>query len=103
MLGVYDEFALLAEIACQSCGQRLLIGKGWRRFGVSPSDIHTQSLIEVVGAWTFGDSPRHDDGQRRCAGETMSSVELRIVEARKREDLDWVRHPELERFVGGPH
>ena len=103
MLGVYDEFALLAEIACQSCDQRFLIGEGWRRFEVSPSEIHTQSLIEVVGAWTFGDPPRHDDGQRRCAGETMSSVELSIVEAWGRDDLDWVRHPELERFVGGPH
>ena len=102
MLGVYDEYAILAEIACHSCDQRFLIGEGWRRFEVSPTEIHTHSLIEMAGAWTFGDPPRHEDGQRRCAGETMSSVEMRIVEAWERDDLDWVRHPELERFVGGP-
>ena len=73
MLGVYDEFALLAEITCQSCDQQFLIGEGWRRFEVSPSEIHTHSLIEVTDSWAFGDPPRHD-GQRRYARNDASGL-----------------------------
>lgn len=101
MLGVYDQFALLAEMACQSCDQRFLIGEGWTRFEVTASEVQTHTLIELVAAWSFGDPPRHDDGQRRCAGAAMCSVQLRVVEAWEREDLEWVRRPELAR-LGAP-
>lgn len=86
MLGVYDQFAILAEIACQSCPALLLVGKG-------STCLETQALPELVAGFIYGDPPRHN-----CpgAGETMSSEEVRVVEAWEKERFEWVRRPEME-------
>lgn len=97
MLGVYDRFAVLAEIECQSCGERFAIGEGRPKHVIhmvrGEPEIIEQDLEKMARSFVYGDPPRHD-----CpgGGETMSCVERRIVEAWARVDLEWVRHPEHE-------
>ena len=97
LLGVYDTYAVLAEVECQACGERLLIGEGKPKHVVhmvaGEPEIIEHDLGEIARSFVFGDPPRHD-----CpgAGETMSCIERRIVEAWERVDLDWVRRPEHE-------
>ncbi|MCL4414523.1 MAG: hypothetical protein M1522_07235 [Actinobacteria bacterium] len=97
MLGVYDDFAILAEIACQRCGERFLVGGGWTRFDVFADPIVERNLEALAESFDYGDPPRHDDGPMgRCAGETMHSETVRVVEAWEQVGFDWVR-----REVGG--
>ena len=97
LLGVYDRFAVLAEIECQSCGQRFLIGEGRPKHVIhalhGDVEIIEQDLANLAQNFVFGDPPRHD-----CpgAGETMSCIERRIVEAWQQVDFEWVRQPEFE-------
>jgi len=96
MLGVYDDFAVLAEIACQSCGGRFLVGGGWTRFDVFADPIIVRTLAGLAESFDYGDPPSHDAAAGRCAGETMSSDVVRIVEAWERVELGWVRRDEME-------
>ncbi len=97
LLGVYDRYAVLAEIECQSCGKRLFIGEGRPKHVIhlvhGEAEILKQSLEDLARNFVFGDPPRHD-----CpgAGETMGCIERRIVEVWERENFEWVRHPEHE-------
>jgi hypothetical protein len=98
VLGVYDEFALLVEIACQSCGMRMRIGDGTPRIAISAiiaGTMEPSTVASFVESWAFGDPPRHGG----CAGETMSCDEIGIIEAwtKDAELRDWVRLPEFER------
>ena len=97
LLGVYDRFAVLAEIECQSCGDRILIGDGRPKHIIhmvcGKPEILEQDLPHMTRCFVFGDPPRH-----ACpgAGETMSCIERRIVEAWERVNLEWIRRPEHE-------
>jgi len=97
LLGVYDRFAILAEIQCQSCGKRLLIGEGKPKHSLDlvhgEPEFVEHGVEHLARHFFFGDPPRHD-----CpgAGETMGCIERRIVEVWERENFEWVRHPELE-------
>ena len=97
LLGVYDRFAVLAEIECQACGERLLMGEGKPKHDIhfvhNVPEVVEYSLETIAQGFVFGDPPRHD-----CpgAGETMGCIERRIVEAWERADLQWVRRPEHE-------
>ena len=97
LLGVYDRFAVLAEIECQACGTRLLIGEGRPKHCIhlahGEAEVIEQSLETLAHDFVFGDPPRHD-----CpgAGETMGCIERRIVEAWEQVDFAWVRRPEHE-------
>ena len=104
MLGVYDDFAILVEIKCQRCSRRFLVGGGWTRFDLFVDPIVERNLTSLAASFDYGDPPRHDVGPMcRCAGETMSSDVVRIVEAWERVGLDWVRrdlrcgeHPDVQ-------
>ncbi len=95
--GVYDRFAVLAEIECQSCGERLLIGEGRPKHVIhtlhGEVELLEQDLANLAQNFVCALPPRHD-----CpgAGETMSCIERRIVEAWQQEDFEWVRRPEHE-------
>ena len=91
MLGVYDDFAVLAEIECQRCSRRFLVGGGWTRFDVFADPIVERTLTGLVASFDYGDPPRHGGDAGRCAGETMSSDVVRVVETWERVGLDWVR------------
>ncbi|MCL4413188.1 MAG: hypothetical protein M1522_00325 [Actinobacteria bacterium] len=102
MLGVYDNFAILAEIACQSCGARFLVGGGWQRFNILVDPIVERTLAGLVATFDYGDPPRHVYGTMgRCAGETTTSDTVRIAEAWEQVGLEWVRRSELEGMVDG--
>jgi hypothetical protein len=98
MLGVYDQLAVLAEIKCQSCTGRFLIGFGTPKVVVVRTAAPLKWSIERYAATVdFGDPPRHHRPVGgRCAGETMSAVEYRIVEAWEETAVGWVRRSELE-------
>ena len=97
MLGVYDDFAVLVEIECQRCARRFLAGGGWTRFDVFSDPIVELNLTSLAESFDYGNPPRHDDGPMgRCAGETMSSDVVRIVEAWERVGLDWVHRGDRE-------
>lgn len=92
MLGVYDDFAVLAEIACQRCGARFLVAASWTRLDVFANSMVQRSLESLAESFDYGDPPRHDDGPMgRCAGETMRSETVRVVERWERIGFDWVR------------
>jgi hypothetical protein len=103
MLGVYDDLAVLAEIACQRCAKRFLVGAGWTRLDVFADPIVVRKLADLAESFDYGDPPRHAVDAGRCAGETMSSDVVQIVEAWERVGLDWVRldlrcgeHPDVQ-------
>ncbi|MHB1784268.1 MAG: hypothetical protein ACYCTE_16585, partial [Acidimicrobiales bacterium] len=62
-LGVYDYFAVLAEIACQSCGKHMLIGEGLPKtsihFAHGDADVVQHGLEKLARGFLFGDPPRH--------------------------------------------
>lgn len=80
MLGIYDDFALLVEIKCQSCGEHFLVGEGWTRHHILMAkgevEIVTRTLRKLAENYHYGDPPRHG-----CVGDTMGCIEVRIVEA----------------------
>lgn len=98
LLGVYDQYALLAHVKCAApnCEAVLAVGDGRPRMTISCAGDQPYtpvSLDDWVEHWSFGDPPRHD-----CpgAGETMSSNLEGIAEAWERVDLDWQRRYDLE-------
>lgn len=116
LLGVYDDFALLVEVECQSCRRRMLVGEGWTRFNLTPA-MYGQNIIhnkieDLAEGWSMGDPPRHG-----CVGDTMGCYERRIVEAWEKtaktgpspdgrgrvllEMPHWDRRPDLEGPIDG--
>ena len=97
MLGIYDDRAVLYEVQCASCG---------RLFRVAESQQLLARLVsgdDDLGYWFrqvapyYGDAPRHDHPYGgRCAGETMTSDTVRVIEFWRKDKLDWERVPELE-------
>lgn len=91
MLGVYDRFAILAEIECQSCSRHLIVGYGTPQYTFFGS-LFTYTIEEICTDFRYGDPPRHD-----CVGDTMSSFPVAILEAWDHDDtLSWRRRFELE-------
>ena len=108
--GVYDNFALLVEIECQSCAQRFLVAGGWTRYdlwanshGSGPAE---NTLEDLADRFHYGDAPHHDYVSKNytggCAGTTMNSIPRRIVEAWERKKFDWERREDLEGPIDPP-
>ena len=92
---IYAREVVLAEIACQACGQRFPVAFSQ----AYPFDFHTgkpaPSLADRVkdGTLHSGDPPNVGC----CAsGPTMNSEPLAVVEFWRQEKFDWRRVPELE-------
>lgn len=113
MLGVYDDFALLVRIECQSCQQRFLVGTGWTRFSLRRDPVEEWTLEALAERYHYGDPPIHG-----CVGDTMNCVDLEIMEAwekvgetEERESPtgskynvytvlpEWTRRPDLEKHI----
>lgn len=122
-LGVYDEIALLVEIACQDCGQRFFVGEGWSSFQLymregdpnrdPDADPHgpaqSYKIEDIAEKYHYGDPPIHG-----CIGDTMNCVEVRIVEAWSKDGKEtekkpgiglvvtkmpvWTRRPDIEAY-----
>lgn len=113
MLGVYDKFALLIRIRCQSCHRDFLVGEGWTGYGITyepiseldgvPTEdamyklkVNHFDLAVLSSGFSYGDPPRHD-----CGGDSMSSENVCIEQAWERVPKErnfpvWVRNPEVE-------
>lgn len=76
MLGVYDGYAVLLLIACQSCSRRFEVGIGRPKFEFDGFDRVTRHNLRTLGAIRVGDPPRHG-----CPGDSMMSSELSVLEA----------------------
>lgn len=98
MLGVYDSYALLVTVACQSCAARFPVGLGWPSWGTALNpdtrtfEVRRYALVELAQGFKYGDPPRH-----ACGGDSMTSVAVRIEEAWERgPGKPWVRRPDVE-------
>lgn len=94
-LGVYDHYGVLYEIECQACGKHIQVGRGLPHYGfVRHDDVlkaEFYSLQDLLSGSGFGDPPQHG-----CVGDTMTSIDTRIVEAWSRETGPWIRHHDAE-------
>jgi hypothetical protein len=91
LLGVYDSYAVLAEVTCASCRKVMPVGLGRPKLVIGPNATLVRhdlsSVVSLVEAW--GDPPRHD---RRCAGETMSVERVDVLQAWEQgDDFEWRR------------
>lgn len=86
---IYAGEACLMEIACQACGERIMVGMERHRYdgGKTLAEAITENFIH------YGDPPIHGDG---CSGNTMNCEDLRVVQYWRRKDFDWERDPTLE-------
>jgi hypothetical protein len=114
MLGVYDDCAILVQIACQSCDRKFLVGEGYSQMGRLQGDLRMAALngtpaeeIKPEGpedfmrslaeGFHYGDPPRHN-----CVGDTMNCVDHAVIQAwvKNKDWRDWdhlyVRFPEVE-------
>lgn len=92
---VYAKEVLLLEIGCQECGQRFLVEFTWGPW------LFGKSLVEQVAVEDlphYGDPPRHGFDGSCGAGDTMNSVEPRVVGLWRRERFDW-REVDVEALV----
>lgn len=106
--GIYDRWVALLEIACQSCGQRFLVSDSYsqmdliqaamRRGGNIAESPELPNATNYGADFSFGDAPWH--GERQCAGTTMTTETLRVVEFWTKDggehQMDWQRRPEFE-------
>ena len=92
LVTVYAKVASLIEIACQDCGGRFSVGQP----GLSVIDLvmsiryqgSTAAEYERVlrqYPLEYGDAPGHGG----CAGETMTTDLIRVLELWSREKGDW--------------
>lgn len=100
MLGVYDNFAVFAEIACQNCRRVFYVGVGACRIAFAAGVPTKNSLAGLVNRYHYGDPPIHG-----CVGDTMNSVAYRVLEAwehTKATNWEWRRFPDYEGAIEYP-
>ena len=110
LLGVYDTFAILFDVQCQSCGMRFDCANGtnpihaWLRRNKRldtpvPSNAELNDPMRVFDELLgWGDAPYHDeqghedtdDGQ--CSGVCMSTDIVAILGAWIKKDFEWERY-----------
>lgn len=96
---IYANEVALVEIECQSCRRKFRVAMHLNALDITLGDCDTLEWQVQQGCLFYGDPPRHEyqDTGKRCAGETMSSDVLRVVEFWEKKSMEWVRVPELER------
>ena len=85
--------AVLLKIECASCRERFLVAMNWSDT-MSEDDMYPISYFikNYRAAPNYGDPPRHNHKGNRCAGETMTCDDIRIMEFwRRNDDLEWER------------
>jgi hypothetical protein len=98
-LGIYDDWAVLFVVECQACGQRFHCAHGLSSinlcikshmgdaaFAFEDKDDPSVVLPHIVG---WGDAPWH--GTQQCAGTTMSSDVVGILQVWKKESHGWTQ------------
>lgn len=95
LLGIYDDWAVLFNVECQGCGRQFpcAVGRSAINLVVQNSlefadKDDAQKVLYQMLSW--GDAPWHD-GDRQCAGTTMSTDITAILQVWRRVDMDWVQ------------
>ena len=82
---IYSNHVALLLIHCQDCGEKFKVAMGdgiWNSRDFIPKNLH------------YGDPPRHN-----CVGDTMNCDDIAVLEVWAKEDMEWVRHPEMEGLI----
>ena len=92
---IYATEAALVEIACQLCGARFLVA--FTSNGIQAYENGGRTLADEIrsGVLGYGDPPMHKEC---CAGYTVTSDAVRVMEYWHQERLTWLRQPELEKL-----
>ena len=88
---IYASEVMLLEILCQCCGRRFRVAISQGIFG--------RRMILHDDLPYYGDAPCFafsKEGMDQCAGSTMTSETVRILEHWVREGIDWVRQASKE-------
>ena len=97
LLGIYDDWAALFVVRCQSCGMdfdcaaglatshRLITYPGKPPFAFEERNDPMKVLPHVVG---WGDAPWHHDASQ-CSGTTMTTMIVRLRQVWRREKSEW--------------
>lgn len=93
---IYADQAVLLEVACSDCGMHYDVAMSARLYLEPDYD-----LINAIrnNSLFYGDPPNYGHAED-CAGATMSSNTVCILEVWQRPDLDWERLMGLEGLVG---
>jgi hypothetical protein len=91
LCGVYDTHVALLNIACQSCGKRFLVAASYNAFIGFRIQLSLPTSDEA-GSFGFGDAPYHGG----CAGETMTTDTMEIVQFWFKRTGDWIQLSELQ-------
>jgi hypothetical protein len=89
-LGIYDDYAALFLVQCQSCHQTFPCAIGSRRYRINNNQMHVLNdiydFLEQYVSW--GDAPWHDNNVQ-CAGTTMSSSVVKLLSVWEKVRGDW--------------
>jgi hypothetical protein len=99
---IFASECALIEIVCQECLRTFFVCETKRHLNQSLADRLRENIENMTGV--CGEPPRHGvrdvkeiTSRFHClAGDTMSSLALRVVEYWKRSHLEWIRDPSLE-------
>ena len=97
-LDIYADYNCLYLLQCQSCARKFKVGTSASKhifYSGNFSDAVLPSK-DGLGSFYFGDAPWHEEHGGQCAGTTMSSDEIAVLEFWARENFEWVRKPEYE-------
>lgn len=102
-LDIYSAYSCLYLLQCQSCGLKFKVGTSAvelnYNFATREFDKPVMPSKENgLGSFYFGDAPWHEEHGGQCAGTTMTSDEVAVLEfwIHNHKSWEWVRHPEYE-------
>jgi hypothetical protein len=90
LLGVYDKFAALFLVECQSCYSVFPCAIGAPDLLFKDKEVLKIETIEdfIDNYVVWGDAPWHND-EYQCAGTTMSSDVTEILSAWRKDNFEW--------------
>ena len=102
---IYASEVILVQISCQDCRGRFLVEMNWDTMkGLLACGRHYESFTTEISKWLamkdkkslwppvhYGDPPAHG-----CVGDTMNCYDLKIAQFWRKDNMRWVRVPELE-------
>lgn len=99
MQNIYAKYDCLFLVRCQSCGREFQVGACADSFEFRMQiDVPRAPVLPKRGdggSFGFGDAPWHDMGNR-CAGTTMGTIPVRVMEFWQNERAGWKRLPQHE-------
>jgi hypothetical protein len=99
---IFASECALIEIVCQECLRTFFVCETRRGLEQTVAERIRENVTNIYGI--CGEPPRHGVRDTKeitsrydcLAGDTMSSMAIRVVEYWKRPQLEWIRDPSLE-------